>query len=100
MLLEFPVCPFGGPDGELIPQKLKSQTLQLRLMTTCGIRRKRHLDAKYGTLLGYSLDGIVVGGDNVKNEARIFDYDALDADSAHTRTPDYLDFGAVEVGSG
>lgn len=99
MLLELSVGPFGGPDGELIAQKLEDKTLQLRRMATRGGRGKRHLDAEYGALLGYGLDSIL-GGDDVKDKASIFGYDALDADSAYTSTPDHLNFSTVQVGSG
>lgn len=99
VLLEFPICPFGGPDGELIPQKFKDQTLQPRLVAACEGDGRRELDAESGALFGHGLDGIV-GGDDVENEACILDDDAFDADSTHTCAPDHLDFSTMKIGSG
>lgn len=99
MLLELPVCPLCWSDGELIPQKLNDQVLGQMLVGFCRVDGGRQLDAKCSALLGHGLDGLV-GSDDVEDEPRIFDDDALDADSTHTCTSDYLNFSTMQIGSG
>lgn len=69
------------------------------LLAFCEVYGGRHLDAECGALLRHGLDGLA-GSDDVEDEPRIFDDDALDADSTHTCTSDYLDFSTMQIGCG
>lgn len=60
---------------------------------------QRYLKPKDGVLLGDDLD-LVLSSDNLKDKLPVFHHNALDADSSHTATPDNLNHGAVEVGTG
>lgn len=98
MLLELPVCPLCRSDGELVPQKFNDQLLGQMLVASCRVHGGSDLDAECSALLR-NRPNRLAGCDDVEDETRIFDDNALDSDSAHTCTSHYFDFSTMQIGS-